>query len=704
MVAGNKALMFSGHRKTILKPTQIWYVYPMWKNVSFRVIGDYHVELLKKYFKVEPVDEHAFPLIQVFGNPLVILHPFFYPLQAFEKKISASLGRFCGIIGIDVADSDHISNYAVSLTEYATAIIVPSNFARQAYISSGVKCPVHVIPHGVSTKFIEAKKQEPTAFRYLAELKEKRNIKLVQCWVVHSPTRKGLDILLQYYQALAREYDNVLLVIKTARGVGCIPKTVEYKGGDLENYMEWKVLKGWLSEGEVMELMDICLAGDANLLTPDGDIPIRDIQPGDCVLSINDEGQLVWDRVLGWSERELKTSLYEIETEDGLVLKLTGNHKVYTSKGWVEAKDLNDGTLLLLYNGKCEKDLQVLDGGRKQHIEGTLGEFVGSSDMGEVFPIPNLPFSRNACLENVGSATKSNGSMEETSQTRAYQRRNSLLSWNNRWRRDYRAFLLPSGEKPHHASINIGCKSKREINNLAQRKSFQGWLYSQDDTKEQSFSNTCSELPICKADFGTNFTLSDNKEGTSNNLIELYITERQQAFSRSLRQRRFGFSPKDGRVKWSKIRAIRKTETALQKVYDVKTTTSRYFANRILVHNCDLYFLSSRGGGFEHPPLLALARGEIVLAGKGGAWEDYLPKWALLPSRKSGKVFSDNPIHDGKGVEVIIDKAVDKTIEIFDNMDEYKARVQEYVNTRVKEEFTWEKIGSMLDGVIRKYV
>jgi len=360
----------------MIQSTSIWYVHPMFKHVSFGVIGEKHYELLKQHFRIEPIDELAFPFIQIISHPLVLMQPYFYPMQKFEKKITRNLNKISGIIGVDVADSDHISKYAVRLTDHATAMIVPSNFSKHTYVNSGVKRPVHVISHGVDREWIEAPKQKPATFHHLARLKERRNLKLILCWILHSPIRKGLDLLLQYYQALMKEYNNVLLVVKTAQGVGYFPETIEIKDGQLEHHMDGKVLIGWLNEKEKMELFDLC----------------------------------------------------------------------------------------------------------------------------------------------------------------------------------------------------------------------------------------------------------------------------------------------------------------------------------------DLYFLSSRGGAFEHPPLEALARGEIVLGAKGGAWEDYLPDWALIPSRKSGQVLPNNQIHDGCGVEVLIDKAVDKTIEIFNNMDEYKARVQEHIDTCVKQNFTWEKIGLQLKNVVQKYL
>jgi len=354
----------------------IFYVYPMFKHVSWNVIGEKHCEQLKKGLRVYMIDEEALPLVEIYSNPLVLLHPYFYPFQKWESKLSRKFASVHGVIGIDVADSDRISPYAVRLTNYALAMIVPSSFSKKAYIKSGVKVPVHVLPHGADTHWFETQPIKTETFRKLVQIKEKFHSKLLLAYMLHSPYRKGLDLLIKIYNKVKEEYGNVVLVLKTNNGVGFYSKQIDYKGGDLEKYMSGVVFRGWLNEWQQMELFDIC----------------------------------------------------------------------------------------------------------------------------------------------------------------------------------------------------------------------------------------------------------------------------------------------------------------------------------------DMYVLTSRGGGFEHPPLLALVRGEVVLGAKGGAWEDFLPEWLLVPSKKSGQVLAGNPIHTGVGVEMLVDKAVDKILEIFNDLDDYKVRVREYVNTHVRKNFTWEKIGQELKEILQKYL
>jgi hypothetical protein len=354
----------------------IFYVYPLNKWVSFHFIAEHHVAELRKYFHVEKVDEKALtvvmPIAQLSAQSLFFLHPYFYPIQVYEKKLLEKIGKPERLIGVDVADSDHITTYAVKLTEYATAMIVPSNFSKRAYEKSGVKVPVYTVPHGVTEDYINQPPSNPTTFKPLYDYKIKNNKKLIQTWMLHSSYRKGEDLAYQIFNKLLTERNDVALVVRK-------------------------------------------------------------------------------------------------------------------------------------------------------------------------------PFSIDV----------------------------------------YNTQIQPSNPKP-------------------------------------AFSISASWLT-------------------------------------------------DGQIK---------------ELNDI----------------CDTFLLTSRGGGFEHPPLLALARGEPVIGAKGGAWEDYLPDWALIPSHKSGQVLANNPIHDGYGVEIQVDKAVGKLHEILNNLDEYKARAKNYVDTCVKEKLTWSKIGLMLKDIVIKHL
>jgi Glycosyltransferase len=96
----------------------------------------------------------------------------------------------------------------------------------------------------------------------------------------------------------------------------------------------------------------------------------------------------------------------------------------------------------------------------------------------------------------------------------------------------------------------------------------------------------------------------------------------------------------------------------------------------------DLYLLTSRGGSFELNGLEAFISKIPTIATKGGAWEEYFPsqlKDLLVDSCNYPTVLPGNPIHVGNGVEICINDAIDKILEVIDKLDEYKAKLKRII-------------------------
>jgi len=230
------------------KPS-LWYVYPMWHTVSFTLIARKHIEYMKKYVHIEEVDELAFPHITPHSKPVVFIHPFYYCMIRASKFISRKLHMYTALIGIDVADSDHISNLAVSITNYAKAIVVPSSYAKRVYEKSGVRVPVYVVPHGLDVEWYH----KPKTIKYfhdLHKLKQEKKLHLLLYYLWHSPYRKGFDLVYEFYKRLKKERKDVMLVFKT--------RTSDGKEAKLMRQLGVIHIYGWLTEEQKIELYDLC--------------------------------------------------------------------------------------------------------------------------------------------------------------------------------------------------------------------------------------------------------------------------------------------------------------------------------------------------------------------------------------------------------------------------------------------------------------
>ena len=106
-------------------------------------------------------------------------------------------------------------------------------------------------------------------------------------------------------------------------------------------------------DGVVMVLIDECLAPGTLISTPSGKQPIELMRPGDSIISFNEKTkQFVVDEVVKLHTNLMKSNsaeMYEFELEDGTTLQITGNHKMLTDRGWVEARDVTEGDNIQSY-------------------------------------------------------------------------------------------------------------------------------------------------------------------------------------------------------------------------------------------------------------------------------------------------------------------------------------------------------------------
>jgi len=102
-------------------------------------------------------------------------------------------------------------------------------------------------------------------------------------------------------------------------------------------------------------MVDECLHPDTSIQTINGKEPIKNIKPGDFVLTLNEETQeleykpvIKIHKNLGSSRNE---KMLELITENGDIINITANHKIKTSTGWKRADELtlNDEIIHLNY-------------------------------------------------------------------------------------------------------------------------------------------------------------------------------------------------------------------------------------------------------------------------------------------------------------------------------------------------------------------
>jgi hypothetical protein len=97
-------------------------------------------------------------------------------------------------------------------------------------------------------------------------------------------------------------------------------------------------------ENVVCIMVDECFNGQSRVLTPNGYIPIKDINPGDKVINYSEETkEFKVDTVVKQHINLTNSSIekmYKLEFDNGSIIEVTGNHKFLTNQGWVRVDEL----------------------------------------------------------------------------------------------------------------------------------------------------------------------------------------------------------------------------------------------------------------------------------------------------------------------------------------------------------------------------
>jgi hypothetical protein len=95
-----------------------------------------------------------------------------------------------------------------------------------------------------------------------------------------------------------------------------------------------------------------CFAGSTSVSLADGrSCPIRDLVPGDLILSYNERTLAVEPRPVLHKHRGPAAPMLNLRWPGGADVRVTPAHRIATADGWVRAGDLAPGDLLLRLNG-----------------------------------------------------------------------------------------------------------------------------------------------------------------------------------------------------------------------------------------------------------------------------------------------------------------------------------------------------------------
>ena len=238
--------------KPIANPKSITYYAT--QGGSFRVISQHHIKHMKSIglnIRKRTLDDLIWKGTRGKAE-WGLLHPAFSFFQSIERLKNNGAVASLGMLrkthkrlgGFDIADSTRISPSAVKMANQLDLMMVPSKCSQAAFKRSGVETDVRVVPHGLSENY-----SAPAMPSRLVPKKEKWR---VLYFLMHSPRRKGADVVHRAMSQILRNLKGVRLVVKTGTGAR-LPEVSR-----LANLPRTTVVDRWLSEKQLVKLYDAC--------------------------------------------------------------------------------------------------------------------------------------------------------------------------------------------------------------------------------------------------------------------------------------------------------------------------------------------------------------------------------------------------------------------------------------------------------------
>jgi len=365
-----------------------------------------------------------------------------------------------------------------------------------------------------------------------------------------------------------------------AEEIGFVPEKIQKSLWRVEE--DWSQFAYSTAELQFVEniLGDYCLEGTTKILLPGGaEKEIREIKEGDIILGVRN-GKVVPTRVLGIG-KTLHTEI--IEFRDGKRHLVTSpEHKIFSYPDFQLklAKEFNNESVYYYLDDKLGQ--KNLDRRTDTIPEGKLSE--DDSKRNSSKTRKNSSQCSRLCLPSRRYSLQARTLKKKMPPDSHFIYRNgeSLYCWNCRW-----------GRNDYDRGKEISTTNDINIQHFfpSQRIFRTTWLSNSSEDKLgrnrilltlHNRATQYQRIPSCYQ------RLLSNQEGTCPTLAAVVRTESSTEGSWQRHSSNGGTiqTLETFELKTSTFKVIRKKKTDPVILYDLKTSTGSFFANRILVHNC----------------------------------------------------------------------------------------------------------------------
>ena len=382
-------------------------------------------------------------------------------------------------------------------------------------------------------------------------------------WLTHTQ-----DLLKQSYDRASQYIDKSLLGTITAGkvniGAGITFATVQTLAKqDLTQYKYmWDVV-----------IVDECFSCDTLINTINGYKKIKDINYGDMVLSYNHKTKKAEYKPVIHKFSKGAESVLTVFVENGKMV-ITGNHPVYTQRGYIKAEELKNGDYVL-------RDMQKACGFAKN--EGKQQKQGKKKRLRLLFKGMFKKRGSSSQYMDTRETEKGFGTDERTEQNRSI----------------YKAKAVNENKQPYEQTRDKG-KGIKDIKGTRSQTSYKRWKRNRTDRATKNVNGCVNGIRnisrICcankKSKRGLSYLLQNRFGNTSS-----YVGNRNR-WKLSLLTKKTRTGQEESRFfKWIRVESIEiKKQTSDGtfgglcpdgKVYNIGVEDNHnYFANNILVHNC----------------------------------------------------------------------------------------------------------------------
>ena len=280
-----------------------------------------------------------------------------------------------------------------------------------------------------------------------------------------------------------------------------------------------------------------CVTGETEVITREGNIPIEKARNITEVLTADVDGNLLWAKVNKFHELPVRTDIYELYAGDQK-LYITAENEIFTNRGWVPADCINVGDMVYLYYDRKNNSNTV-------GLHSRDNRWGGDNHDGDKVETPKkntIPVM--AYNLNIQSEPRFNELAGECIRETIYQQNS------------------PNWITENERRVGV---SKNRVSDEFQRRGIPGYGITE------------------------HHALSDNKERASTVGVGILELPQDSTIQQPLRQSRIRNMSWDSQTEfaiWERVSEIRKSSRQVTKVFDLTTSTSSFFANGILIHNC----------------------------------------------------------------------------------------------------------------------